>query len=149
MVVKSSRRVMLDRWKELAKEMRNGSYFVKRGAINWTTFPFGDEGAGIALMVDDGSLLRTQRNLGMKPARCSMEIFHRLPDEQESPEIDDGLMDQILDDAEWLIIELMKSRTAANDPVVFRIDENSVRFVEAHDIEIKVQGVVVTFNLEY
>jgi len=148
-VVKSARRVMCDRWKELAKEMRNGTYFVKRGAINWTTFSFEDHGAGIALMVDDGELLRTQRNKGMKPARCSMEITHRLPGEQESPEIDDGLMDELLDDAEWLITELMKSRTAGDDPVVFRIDENSVRFVEFHDIEVKVQGIVVTFNLEY
>lgn len=149
MVAKSARRQMCDRWRELAEQVRNGLYFVKRGAINWTTFPFKDEQGGIALMIDDGQLLRTQRERGMKPARCSMEMFRSLPDLNAIPAIDDGLMDELLDDAEEILTELMKSRTASNDPIVFRIDANSVRFVEAHDTEIKVQGIVVTFNLEY
>jgi len=140
---------MCDRWKELAQQMRNGIYFVKRGAILWPAFSFEDHEGGIALMIDDGSLLRTQKNRGMKPARCSMEMFRRMASTKEAPEIDDGLMDELLDDAEWLLQELMKSRTSADDPVVFRIDANSVRFVEAHDTELKVQGIVVTFNLEY
>jgi hypothetical protein len=140
---------MCDRWKELAGQMRNGIYFVKRGAILWPSFSFTDHKGGIALMLDDGNLLRTQRNRGMKPARCSMEMFRRMESTPEAPEIDDGLMDELLDDAEWLLKELMKSRTSADDPVVYRIDENSVRFVEAHDTELKVQGIVVTFNLEY
>lgn len=150
MVAKSPRRVMAERWKELAGKARNSSYFVKRGAINWTTFDFETHGGAIALMIDDGSLFRVQSTRGMKPCRCSMEMFHRLPDPlMESPEIDDGLMDELLDDAEWIINELASSRDSSGDPVVFRIDRKSVTFVEAHDIEVKVQGIVVSFNMEY
>lgn len=149
MVAKTARRVFCERWKEIAVQLRNGSYFVKRGAINWTTFPFDTYERAIAIMLDDGQLLRTQRSHGMKPTRCSMEIFCRLPSDQEVPEIDDGLMDELLDDAESVVRDLLRSKDSSGDPVVFRIDENTARFVEAHDVQVKVQGVVVMFNLEY
>ena len=147
MVTKTTRREMVDRWRELAEQIRNGIYFVKRGAINWTTFPFVDRTGGIALMIDDGTLFRN--TMGMKDARCSMEMFRAMPEDEEEPQVDDGLMDELLDDAETILLDLLKSTDSNGDPILFKIDRDTVRFVEAHDTSIKVQGIVVTFNLTY
>ena len=140
---------MMDSMKAKARTVRNGRYFVKRGAIDWTSHDFASKPFALSLQIDDGSLLRTASVRGMKSARISMEMFAPLPKAQDVPEIDDGLLDELIDDAEAIVLDLVMARDSSDDPIVFRVDETGARFVEAHDISLLVQGIVVTFNVQY
>ena len=131
-----------------AKTLRNDVYFVKRGAINWTTHDFDQDPRAVAVMIDDFQLFG-KTNSGMKTANLSIEMFAKMPQRDGKPEIDDALQDELVDDAEALLRHLQTARDGGDNPVVFKLDLESARVIEAHDIEIQVQGAVVQFAITY
>ena len=142
----SPRNSMMTTIRNSAEVLRNSSYFVKRGAINWATFPFEEHSKAIAILIDDMSLLGSTTGVGgSKDGKISLEIAARMPDEKDHPSIDDGLMDDLIEDAETIVKDLIAAKDG-DYPIVFHIDKASARVIEWHDAEVKVQGVVVMFN---
>ena len=138
----SSRAVFLQKLKAECEAARNGRYFVKRGVINWSTFPFDTHPFAIALVVDDFSFADDN---GFQEMRVSLEVAARMPDDLEQPEIDDGLLDELTEDAERALQLVIKALDANQDAVVLRFDARTSRGVEFHDTALRVQGVVITF----
>jgi hypothetical protein len=145
----SARKDLLLTLKDAAKAVRNQSYFVKRGVINWASFNFGKYPLACSIQMDESTLLFP--GLGMNEAKVTMEMFTYLPDmaSDESAEIDDQAMDNLVEDAAAIIDVLLLKKNTEGDPVVFKIDRTTSRIVEAHDTASKVQGVVVMLDVTY
>ena len=138
----------METWKESALAVRNGRYFVKRGAINWTTHDYETHPHNIALMMDDFPLY-AQKPIGAQPGNASMEFCGRFEDENEFKEIEEALLDEYVEDAEKIIDALLNAQYASGDPVVFRVNRETARVVEFHDMSIRVQGIVVNFTVHF
>ena len=79
---------------------------------------------------------------------------HLLPrlGDRKLNQIDDGVMDDLLDDVEKIINDLA-AKTELDNPsgerVVFNVKRSQVKFVESHDVTMKVQGVVVLLPVSF
>jgi len=141
----SSFKTMMETFKTLAKEVRSGAYFAKRGAIVWAEFPWDQCGKdrAISIQVDEGSLLRNDTQ--MLPCAVTMEMAAPMPDPAEIAEIDSDLEDEMIEDARWILSTILARTDDGGDPVVFKVDRDAP-FVEFHDASLKVQGLVVYFK---
>jgi hypothetical protein len=142
----SPRAVAMEKIRDLASKVRNGSYFVKRGPIDWAAFPFSDYPRAIAIMIDSATFVKMS---GQNEAQVALEMFLAVPESSARPQIDDGLMDELIADAESIVLELMRAKDSADFPVVFRLSQETASFVEAHDMDMGVQGIIVNFTIVY
>jgi len=136
---------MMDTFLELAKSVRSGAYFAKRGAIIWVAHPWEASGKdrAISIQVDEGSLLPNE--MGMRQTAVTMEIAAPMPHPEEIAAIDSALEDEMITDAVWILEAILRRQDDQGDPVVFKVDRDAP-FVEWHDAELKVQGLVVYFK---
>jgi hypothetical protein len=139
---KSPRRVAAESLKFFASTVRGSSYYVKRGAINWANFDFEAHPRAISILFDEQSLLKE-----INDCRVSLEMFSRLPEVETG--IDDGLMDELFEDAEYIFRSFVNALDGQGNSVVLSADQPGVRVVEAHDANLGVQGVVVMMNITY
>lgn len=147
----SSRSDFLKRLKTLAEERiseREGeSTFVKRGAVNWNTFNWESYSRGLAIMMDDSSLWPGVQ--GFREGNLTFEYFAKMPDQEGTPEIDDDLQDELIEDVLYIASQIVNETNRSGQPIVTRTDRKAARIIEAHDVDLKVQGVVVTINLNF
>lgn len=144
----SARKTVLDTLRASTKKVGNAGYFVKRGAINWTTFDFTAHARAISIQVDNYGFLKVN---GVKEATLTLEMFARMPEQPEGalPEIDDALLDEMIEDAEKIVADLRAAQDKQQDAVVMKIDPASANITEAHDVALRVQGVVVTIVVNF
>jgi len=142
----SARKVALDKTKEIAKVVRSGAYFVKRGAINWTTWGWDKYPRAISIQLDDTTLFQIN---GINEGTLTLEMFARMKTSKEVPEIEDAIMDELLQDAEEILVGLMDAKDSSGNAVILKLDENTARAVESHDTTLRVQGIVVTVSVSY
>lgn len=142
----SARRNALKKLKELWKGARNGVYFVKRGAVNWGTFDFDAKPRAVAILVDRGSFLRIN---GINYADVAFEICAQMRATPGEPEIDDELLDELIDDAERVIYDLQESKDKEDNPVVLKVSKDTAEYEEFHDVEKKIQGIIVKVSIEF
>lgn len=141
-MAKSPRHVLLETIKTAAKKVRNGAYFVKRGPIDFIAFPFAKYPRAIAVSVDSQTFLPPN---GLYDAELSLTFAAEIPENPEDPGIDDGLMDQFTDDAEVIAHSLPSSVDIQGDAVALKVVGRSVE--EFHDLDMRVQGVIVHLNV--
>lgn len=143
----SNRKDTIDTIKKYAKSIRGGWYSVKRGVINWATHDWDRHPNNIAIMIDDHRI--PVESKGRRPFRSgvlTLEIFSRIVPSTEEMEIDDGELDTMIDDAEFILFSTLQERLE-NDSVVMRMGD--IRVIESHDVNLKVQGIIVQTNVEF
>jgi len=141
----SPRAFLLQAIKSEAKLVRGGVYFVKRGVIDWSTFPFAERPRAIAVLSDDCSVLKST---GINDMTLSLEMATSMPTGSE-PEIDDGILDELFQDAETLLRKAAERIDSNGDPAAIVLMTESARVVEFHDSRLRVQGIVLTLTASY
>lgn len=134
----------MDRLRELCVEVRGGVHFVKRGPIDWAVFNFDAHDRAIAVLLDDHSFLGD-----INDASISFEIAGRMIQPEKSPDLDDGLLDEMIDDAEWIIRSLIDSDDSKGDPVILKANLLDARIVEFHDVQLRVQGIIAFIEVSF
>lgn len=142
--VDSSRKVMMDTFRKLCEEVRGGIHFIKRGPIDWSSFNFDENQRAIAILVDDTSFLKD-----INDASLSFEIAGRMIQPEDRPNLDDGLLDEMIDDAEWIIRSLIDSKDKQGDSVIMKAGFNDARIVEFHDVQLRVQGIIAFIEVSF
>lgn len=140
----SIRRQLITRVREFWTERSGQRYFVKRGVINWAGFDFKSRPFAIAILIDDMSIRREINGMNL-----TFEIATSMPTNQEFPEIDDGLLDDLIDDCESFIDEIRGWTDSKGDTLALRVQFSLARVVEFHDSNKQVQGIVLTIPVEY
>ena len=130
----------------LARELRGGSYWVKRGAVNWATHAWERAPNAISIQMDSSSLLAHN---GINHAQITIEIMARMRTRLAEVEIDDELQDELVFDLETLVGQVQAARDAKGDPVILRYEGKTAQILEVHDVDLAVQGVVGTFVVDF
>lgn len=139
------RQTLLAHLKTLAMRSRSSSYFVKRGPIEWSTFPFETKGSrAISIIHAHGNFLPSD---GKHLSTIAMEAAARTPSREEDTEIDDGLQDELIEDLEEIVFDLQREKDDRGDTVAYVVGKGTVRGF--HDVSLRVQGVTAEFNVSY
>lgn len=141
MTQKSNQTLALESLKAIATKARNGSYFVKRGAIVWEEFPFEKFKRAISIQVDERDFMRPTNK-----AECALEFAAAIPGTDQHPGIDDGLMDEFLEDAEAIF---RAWRQAMDSIGTFVLGFTPGKITEFHDVDYRVQGMTAKFTAEF
>lgn len=142
--IKSPRRNLTDSLRRHAEAVRGGRYFVKRGQINWMEFDFTIAERAFAIMVDETTLFRDADN----DATITLELATRIPNPDEHPDLDDGVLDEFLDDAVYVIRSMSQDVDPEGDFVGDAM-LRTVRALEFYDPEFRLQGITVSFQVKY
>lgn len=134
---------------DLCKAAGGGRYFVRRGPINWAEFDFSRYQAGIAILTPEFTLLGTQLN----SITITLELVQRIPEADRGYMETDGLNDQeiegLVEDARIILLSLNAAKDAQGSVAVLRIVDNRIEGQEMSNLDFSVQGVMVTFTVEY
>lgn len=134
---------------DLCKAAGGGRYFVRRGPINWAEFDFSRYQAGIAILTPEFTLLGTQLN----SITITLELVQRIPEADRGYMETDGLNDQeiegLVEDARIILLSLNAAKDAQGSVTVLRIVDNRIEGQEMSNLDFSVQGVMVTFTVEY
>lgn len=139
----SPRRILGDHLLVLAKTVRNGRYHARRGAVNWAAFDFDAHPHAIAVVFDEVSLFPDAR--AMFRIDATLEIFTRFGGEDAPPSIDDAAMDELHEDARWILEQLFTRPAQDGDRAALGMSTINVKAVETHDADLRVQGLIVPF----
>ena len=143
------RRTMLETLLDACRATRSGAYYVKRGAIVWEGFDFESHAQkrAIAIMCDEGQLLRDQFGMYTESVTLEMAAQMSLVETEPAAGIDDAIEEEMIEDARVIVRALIEA-SSGGDPVVFKVG-NEAPFVEWHDVELRVQGIIVYLKLTY
>ena len=139
---KSAYMTVIDTMREACEGLRGRSYYVRRGAINWTSFPFDKNPKAIAIMVDEATLLRQMNDL-----RVTLEFACSLPEDPAM--VSDALLDEFMEDFQRFSEILVKAMDSNGDAVIHSLDQSGVIAVEFSDSSLQVQGLSVSFRVSY
>jgi exonuclease III len=146
----SRRRKFIERIRALADDLRSNGreYKVIRGAVNWATWPFDIHPLGMAILVDESSLLRNDFNNEMA---LTLEMMEK--QRTKLDEIDEGSMDAMYADAIHLLEPFVTAQERDPDdpavPLVVGVDQKRDSAIEVSDATLQVQGVIVTVFLRF
>ncbi len=141
--------VFLDRASSLARQVRNGRYHVRRGAVNWAAWPFERYRSAWSILCDSTTLLGDSDEAGFNVAAISFEIFAKGDTDKDDFGIDDNLMGEFRADARLVLRHLLEQTLPNGDPVVTKLERNSASATEALDSERGLQGLIVSFVIGY
>lgn len=129
------------------KALNNGKYFVRRGAIMWAGFNFEANPYAVSIQLDEAALFNN--NAGFKPTKISIELATALNDNNPvEPEIDDDAIEGLITDTQDALTAWTSARDSNGDPYVIKLERLSASAVEFHDPVLRVQGIVVSLNVD-
>jgi len=143
--------MMVDLW----RKVRSGAYvYVKRGAVNWATFPFQKYKRCVSIVQDEVSLLKSE---GRREAAVTFEIMSLIPVKavddptKDIIEINDVLEDEMIFDAERVLLHLSQaeSKIEPGMKVTAKVVTEDSEATEVHDPDIGVQGIVIPFTIGF
>ncbi len=147
--VNSQRTNVLSQIVSLCNKVGDGAYFVRRGAINWSEFDFSQHRAGISILTPEFTLLGREFNSMV----ITLEICQKILSTDRSYDLADGLTDLdiegLVEDARVVIVDLSTSRDASGNPYILRIVDNKIDGQELANLDFSIQGVNITFSVEY
>lgn len=138
-------RAALEAIREKARLVRGGRYFVKRGWLVWSAFPFDVHERGLSITVAFSRFLEEDGHPG--EAEVTLALAARIEDSPD-PGLDDGVVQEMIDDARWVVREAARQREDGYRPFTALHDSTST-VQEFHDDADRVQGVVASFRLRH
>ena len=151
--VDSIRTRILKKLVDLCVSERAGAYFVRRGPSNWGEFPFDRHAQAVAIITPDFTIMAPQQ----QEMTVQMEFAQGMPDEKaiDSEAIGGGFNDNEIEglvfDAEQILRQFMNSKDSlyTNDDLLLSLDILNVEVQEMSSADFSIQGIVVTFTVQY
>jgi len=139
----SDRQLVVDRLRSFWSKLRNGRYYVRRGAINWAAFDFGKHRFAVAILVDDCTLFGRPFNT----MTLAFEVFTVLPTSPE--DMDDKVLDEFFEDVRDAVRDLQIAKNSQGDALVTKYDASAENAIESHDADKGVQGLVASVRFDF
>lgn len=144
----TARKPMMVAFSDQAKAVANQQYLVKRGVLDYSTLDWQTHPRTWAIQLDEGSLYR-HSPIGGYTGWMTFEVFAKLEDQSADPMFDEDLSEELLNDILTVIERTLKDVNTQGDPIVFSIPRGSAKFLESHDTQLRVQGIIATFEVSY
>jgi hypothetical protein len=139
----SSYEMVFEAVKAAAASVRSGRYYVRRGVIDYATFPWDQKPYTIAILEADVPL---EERAGPDTATFVMELMTDIPEGTDLTN-DDKVIYDIRTDARDILRAVRQAAINSNRRVIDRISKS--RFSIAYDQIMRVQGGTVTFDVDY
>ena len=151
--VESIRTRILKKLVDLCRAERAGAYYVRRGPINWAEFPWGRHAQGIAIITPEFTIMQPIR----QEMTIQMEVAQSMPDEKvdEDESVGGGFNDNEIEglvfDTEQILRQFMESKDTlvTTDDLLLNLDILNVEVQEMSSADFSIQGIVVTFTIQY
>jgi hypothetical protein len=122
---------------------------VRRGAVNWAEFDFNRYSAGISILTPEFTLLGVQLN----SITVTLELIQSIPEGERLYRETDGLNDEeiegLVEDARIILLGLKAAKDESGNAIVLRIVDNRIEGQEMSNLDFSIQGVMITFTVEY
>lgn len=139
----SRRKLILDKLEELCKVKRTHLYEVRRGIVDWPSFPFDRFPNVISIMTDETSFLR-EVNTGA----FTLEIMSRLPKGvDQSADVNDKFLTDAAEIFEEL--EMVGANNGDGDSLILRVDRTKDIAIQVAEPFLGIQGLIATTFIEY
>ena len=122
-------------------EVRNSAYFVRRGPIDWNAHDWKAKPRAVAVIIDDCTFLRQ-----INEASVSFEVFAAIP--KDGDNIDDTLTDELFNDAALVLNSLVTEKDSNGDSIATLLPKSELA-IECYDMDLKIQGLIITFTIKY
>ena len=144
----SARAELMTALKKLCQRAGAARYFVKRGFIDWRYWDYETKPWAISIMMDEQDLLSTDGS-GRITATVTLESFTRI--KGEVAEIDDLTLDEMCEHVRDVVLKLQDERSPSNldYPIIFKLEKSTSKIVEAHDADLKIQGLTASFTVQF
>lgn len=140
----SRRREVLAAIKQAWSEVRGGSYYVKRGAIDWTAHQFTDKPFACSIQVDECSLPQpwpTKLGRPHEDMQITFELATRIQATTD-PQVEDEGLELLIEDLRDVLLGLATLKRTNGDTLLDLLVAET-RPVEFHDTTYLVQGLIV------
>lgn len=140
------KRLVMQTLVDICKRMRGGRYYVKRGSVNWASFPFTDYPFAVCVLADEVTAFMTP---GQSRGTLTLEMMVQVP--HEVNQSDDAVLDDLFEDAFVAFAQLSEAREPDDEsfPVITMLDQGSARAMEVSDTSMRVQGLVVSVTVQF
>ena len=147
----TTRSTLLGKLVELCGAARSRAYYVRRGFVDWSSFPWARHARVISIVVPDETLLADAN--GCNKATVVMQFVCVLQDEDIQSRVNDTLMDELRADVDEVLRALEAHYTVLDDgglsPTLFFINRKDATATEFHDPDSHVQGVLAKVQINY
>ena len=147
---KSARRNLIAAFKDAAKTVRNGRYRVKRGFVNYVTFPYDKNPFVLAIQIPQEPFKATvvqDEASGTTSAEMALEFSCLLPEGDTDPEINEDVLDEFVEDAREIVRQVLKRKDVANDDVAVNVVGREAEPFMSLDLGI--QGLTVGLRVDW
>jgi hypothetical protein len=132
----------------VASRMASGRYYVRRGPIDYAAFDFTTHPYTCAILCPSFPLRKAPGAHAFE-GTFILELTTRMPDDAGAG-LDDRRLDGMMKDAELLLEQLERAVNNQGDPIVLRVhNDPPPEAVEQTSADWKVQGIAVTFTVDY
>ena len=151
--VESIRTRILKKLVGLCQAERAGAYYVRRGPINWAEFAWSRHAQAIAIITPEFTIMQPIR----QEMTVQMEVAQSMPDEkviETNPDtggFNDNEIEGMVFDVEQILRQFMQSKDSLlpTDDLLLNLDILNVEVQEMSSADFSVQGIVVTFTIQY
>jgi hypothetical protein len=130
-----------------------GRYFVRRGPIDWLHFDFVSRPYAVAVVVEASALPIPGSFLGQgevfRKLTVSFEIFQKMPESGEQPELSEEVQEQLENDAVAVIADLHTRTASDGSKLIDGIENPDNAMSDWSDATIGVQGIVASIPINY
>ncbi len=131
----------LDKLKGLFKAQDNGRYFVRRGVIDWSSFPFTDHPWAVAIQIDQGTI---ETETGFQQYTIGVEMFTQIP----GLEVQEDIEAKMIQDVRIILQKWKTLKNERGDNIICKVYPHIV-FQEVYDIDLNVQGMTFQLDVEF
>ena len=151
--VESIRTRILKKLVDLCRAERAGAYYVRRGPINWAEFSWDRHAQAMAIITPEFTIMQPIR----QEMTIQMEVAQSMPDEKvdEDESVGGGFNDNEIEglvfDTEQILRQFMESKDTlvTTDDLLLNLDILNVEVQEMSSADFSIQGIVVTFTIQY
>lgn len=144
---RSPKAAVMTALRQLLAAARSGRYHVKRGYVDWVAHDYDAHPYPASIMCD----VETLGGIGDTDTVVSVVLAARMPPEAVV-DLDEDVLSDLAADARTAFEQLEKMRWAhdgQDEPLVFRLDWRGARLSEWHDVDLRLQGILLQVQVSY
>lgn len=127
-----------------------GKYAFRRGDFDWQSHDYSQTPAVAYLMVMQGQLEVSRDDFPTRKATAQLVLVRGASGSSVSEKtLDDALIDELSDDAAWIIDEADSATYPGSQDFAVSIDKPNAEVREFHSPGLDIQGIAVTFEMQF
>lgn len=127
-----------------------GAYEFHRGDFDWQGHDYSQTPRVAYLMVMQSQIEVPRENFPTRAATAQLVLVKGTSGSSVAPtELDDALIDELTDHASWVIDDAQRAVYPGTQDFAVAIDKPNAEVREFHSVGFDIQGIAVTFEMQF